>query len=90
MPDIEHIRRDIAGIASRPKAVSFEEIERIVRQLRDSGWSARWRKGKETWIFYVAGEKFTVCEHNRGSAHIKSVYVKNFLRAMINLGLCED
>ncbi len=90
MPDIEHIKLDIAGIAGRPKAVSFAEIERIVGQLRDIGWSVRYRKGKETWIFYVEGEKFTVCEHNRGSAQLKPVYVKNFLRAMINLGLYGD
>jgi hypothetical protein len=90
MPDLERLKRSIAGIAARPRAVSFDEIERVVRQLEALGWSAKWRRGNETWIFYVAGEKFTVCDHNRGSAHLKPVYVKNFLKAMINLGLYED
>ncbi len=88
--DLEHIKRAIAAIAVRPKAVGFDEIVRVVRQLAELGWSAKWRKGNETWIFYVAGEKFTVCEHNRGSANLKPVYVKNFLKAMINLELYED
>ncbi len=90
MADIERIKRDIAEIAQRPRAVRFEEITRIVRQLKRIGWSTREHKGKETWIFYVGGEKFTVCEHNPGRQHIKMAYVHNFLRAMINLELYEE
>ncbi len=89
MPDLAHIEADIADIASRPKAVRFAEIERVIKQLNGHGYSPRYYKGKEAWVFYVGGEKFTVCDHNRGSAYVKSVYVKKFVGAMINLGLYE-
>jgi hypothetical protein len=89
MADLEHIKGDIAGIAARPKGVTFSEIERIVKQLKAVGYSARYYKGDETWVFYVSGEKFTICDHHRGSQHIKPFYIKKFLGAMINLGLYE-
>jgi len=89
MADIEHIKKDIAAIAGRPKNITFEEIEKVVKQLRGQGYSVRYYKGNETWVFYVGGEKFTVCDHNRGP-QLKPVYVKKFLGAMINLGLYED
>lgn len=89
MADAEHIKHDIADIAGRPKAVTFAEIERIVKQLKGLGYSEKHYKGNETWVFYVGGEKFTVCDHHRGSQHIKSFYVKKFLGAMMNLGLYE-
>lgn len=89
MADLEHIKGDIAGIAARPKAVTFSEIKRVVDQLKTNGYSARYYEAKETWVFYVGGEKFTVCDHHRGSQHVKSFYVKKFLGAMINLGLYE-
>lgn len=90
MADLGRIKRDIADIASGPKSVRFQEIQRIVRQLGLAGWSVDSHKGKEAWIFWVQGETFTVSEHNPGNSQLKSCYVHNFLRAMINLGLYED
>jgi hypothetical protein len=90
MANLERIKRDVADIAGRRKAVRFTEIQRVVNQLRLLGWSVRDYEGKEAWVFYVAGEKFSVCQHNRGSSHIKPKYVDNFIGAMINLGLYDE
>ena len=90
MPSVQRIKQDIAEVGQRPKAVCFDEITRILDRLKAVGFSAKYRKGKETWVFYIEGQKFTVCEHNTGSSHVKVCYVKNFLTAMANLGLHED
>ncbi len=92
MADIERVRQDIKDIANRPKAVRFEEIERIVNQLEALGHSVKSRttKGGHSWIFRVDDQLFSISTHNPGSSQIKVAYVKAFLEAMINLGLYED
>lgn len=89
MPDIERLKRDIRDIANRPKAVAFEEIERIVNQLQLLGYSANSRPTKHGYIFRVDDEIFHVSKHNPGSSQLKVCYVREFLGAMINLGLYE-
>jgi hypothetical protein len=86
----ERIRRDIEAIAGRPKAVAFEEIQRIVNQLALVGYSTSHRKTNESHLFRVEDQRFGVSDHNPGSAHVKACYVKAFLVAMINLGLYEE
>jgi hypothetical protein len=90
MADLERLKKEIADIARRPKAVRFAEIDRIVNQLGILGFDTAVRRGKETVLFRVEGERFGVCDHNPGRQHVKRVYVKEFLGAMANLGLYEE
>lgn len=90
MADLLRIKREIARIASRPNAVGFKEITWIADQLKMNGYTVNYRKATHAWVFRIGGETFNVSDHNRGSAHIKSVYVAKFLGAMINLELYEE
>jgi hypothetical protein len=95
MADIERIKRDIAQLASRRRAVRFEEIERLVRQLGLLDFKVEHRRTNETHLFRVAHVKrgtcrFGVCSHNSGRKHVKAAYVTVFLDAMAELGLYGD
>jgi len=87
--DLERIKRDIAEIAEHPKSVTLSKITRIADQLKMIGWEVSYRKTNETWVFYIQGEAFNICDHHRGSSQLKQVYVRKFLGAMINLRLHE-
>jgi hypothetical protein len=100
MADIERIKRDIAELANRKKAVRFEEIERLVNQLANiKGYEIHHRNTKETHLFRASfrdesGTKgpfrFGVCAHNQRSKHVKPCYVTEFLEAMADFGLYGD
>lgn len=90
MADLERIKRDIAEMANRPNGVSFDEIERIVNQLSAVGYATQSKKGKESHLFRINKTRFTVCPHNPKRKHLKAVYVKNFLKAMIELELFTE
>lgn len=89
MASLENVKQDIADIAGRDRNVRFSEIERIVNQLGVLGHSVRIKRTRETVFVMIDGERFTVCEHHRGSSQLKPVYVRAFLKAAINLGLYE-
>lgn len=89
MEELERIKREIRAIAMRPRAVRFTEIEWVVRKLEQLGYSVSMRRAKEMMLFRVGEYRFGVCDHNPGSKHVKAVYVKEFLKAMIALELLE-
>ena len=89
MPNLERIKREIRNIAQRTASTRFREIERVVRQLGEAGYEVKSRSGKESHLFRVGDQRWGVCPHNRGQ-HVKSVYVREFLRAMANLGLYDE
>ena len=89
MADLGRIKRDIKKIAQRPAGTRFSEIERIVRQLGEAGYEVSSRPG-HTHLFRVQDQRWGVCRHNRGSQHVKSCYVREFLKAMANLGLYDE
>ena len=77
-------------MARRPHSVNFGEIERVVNQLGLLGYDINKRPTKEGWIFRVDDSIFSVCDHHRGSSHVRARYVKSFLAAMSELGLYEE
>jgi len=91
MASVDRIKAEIAEIARRPKAVRLEEIERIVSQLQGIGYEVSARTATHGRLFRI-GENppFMVARPNSGDSHIRSVYVRVFLEAMITLGLFED
>lgn len=91
MADIEKIRGVISEIALRRKNVSAEEIERVVNQLKQHGFSVRpSRKTPHGVLYGIGSVRFSVCTHHKGSKQIKPAYVDAFLDAMIELGLYEE
>jgi hypothetical protein len=87
MADLDRLKREIAEIAERPNAVTFDEITRLADQLELNGYSVEYTKRTHGWLFVINEEIFGVSDHNHGRAQIKPKYVRNFLNAMINLGL---
>jgi len=85
----ERIINEIMELAARPKAVRLSEIERIVSQLGLVGYSVKSRPVRHGILFTVNEETFMVCGHTPGDSHVKAYGVKNFLEAMINLGIYE-
>ena len=90
MASLERIKEKIAEIAGRPKNVTIGEIRQIVNQLRLLGYTTDEKRTNETLLLIVGKERFNVSDHHRGNAQLKPYCVKNFLGAMINLGLYED
>lgn len=87
----KRIRREIGAIAQRPNAVRFGELLRIAADLRRAGIEVNTKKWAHGVYFTIGGSQpFNVTTHNRGSSHLKGVYVKSFLRAMSELGLYGD
>jgi hypothetical protein len=90
MAELKRVRERIAELAGRPKNVTIQEIEWVVNQLGTLGFKTHIRGTQHNKIFRVNGRIFSICSHNRGSKQIKSCYVKDFLDALIELGLYEE
>jgi hypothetical protein len=84
------LENQVQEISGRKKAVTYAEIQRCWNQLAAFGLEPRIRRTKETFLLSATGVRFGVCAHNRGSKHIKSVYVDEFLEAMKVLGFPEE
>jgi len=89
MASIEKIKEEIGQIAQRPKNTPASDIERIVNQLGQQGYDVRARKMRHGTLYAVQGRRFAVCVHNPGSGQLKICYVREFLDAMVELGLYE-
>jgi hypothetical protein len=84
---LARIKDDIAELATRPRAVRLEEIDRIVNQLNLAGYKTNRRPITHGTLFRVEDQIFSATNHNPGSSQIKPKYVENFLEAMTALGL---
>jgi hypothetical protein len=89
MATLERIRRDIAELATRPRSVRLDEIERIVTHLGQLGYSVNVRQVRHGRLFRVEDKLFGATQHNPGSSQIRECYVRNFLEMMEELGLYE-
>ena len=89
MASLEEIRGRIRVIASRPKNVTFEEIQWVVSQLQQF-YSVKERTAKHGTLFSIAGQRFMVSGHNPGRKQVKKYCVDDFINAMVELGLYED
>ena len=88
MASLEKIKQRVSEIANNPKNVSSSDIEWVVGQLSQNGYRTSERAyGDHGKLFSVGEHRFGICTHNRGSKQIKSCYVSEFLKVMINLEL---
>ena len=95
MANRARIVRDVAGIAGDQRAVTFEEILRIVNRIESLGeFPVERHETRHGYLFTIGvgpgTQIFSVCEHNRGDKHVKPKYVKSFLVAMMELGFYPD
>lgn len=90
MASLQGVKAAIAELAGRPNAVRFTEIERIVQQLGELGYSVGGRPACHGRLFRVDRHTFQVSGHTKGSGHVRRCYVREFLDVMLELGLLED
>lgn len=90
MADLKRVQARIAELAGRRKNVTIEEMEWVVSQLKALGYDTNVRGTQHNKMFRVGRAFFSVCSHNKGSRQVKSCYVDNFLKAMIELELYEE
>lgn len=91
MASLDHVKKEIARIAERGRNnVTVSEIERVVNQLSSNGYTIDQRKTSHGVLFQINGQAFHVCTHHRGSSQVKACYVKDFIKAMIQLELYDD
>jgi hypothetical protein len=86
---LDKVKEAIRGLAHRTANVEIEELIGIVESLGPLGYSVRVRKANHGALLAIDDQRVNVCFHNRGSKQLKPVYVRQFLRAMIELGLYE-
>jgi hypothetical protein len=89
MADRGRISRALADIASRPNAVTFEEVCQIVNQIRLLGEVAvKDRPTTHGYQFTIGSQIVRVKKNPRGQ--MKACYVRDFLGAMVDLGYYEE
>ena len=86
MAKLEAIKESICEIAGRPKNVTAKEIEKLTESLKQP---VSIRANSHAMLCTVNDISFSICTHNRGSKQIKPEYVKEFLKAMIELELYD-
>lgn len=87
----ERIKAAILKIAQGPRSVRFADIEWVINHLRDDlGYGVR-KTGDNKHYTFTVGDlmPFQVCDHHRGSQHVKPGYVRVFLARMMELELYE-
>jgi hypothetical protein len=89
MADLDKIKKRLAEIAARPKNVTLPEIEWVIDQLSDHRFRVTKRDATHGKLFSVGSKRFMINHHNPGSSQVKAYSVKDFLDAMIELGLYE-
>ncbi len=87
----QKIREAIADIAARPRNVTLDEIEWVVKQLeayfpKDA---VRVRDTRHGRLYRIGSQTFMVNFHNPGSKQVKSYSVDDFIDAMTELGWYE-
>jgi hypothetical protein len=90
MAELKKIKNSIAELASRRHNVTLQEIEWILKQLKQHGYFVTERPTAHGRLFRVESQRFHVCCHNPGSKQVKACYVDEFVDAMLELGLFED
>jgi hypothetical protein len=93
MADIDRIKAEIADIGRRPKNATVAEIEQVIDQLESVGYQVKRRNARHGRLFSVSSTsgsaRFMVNHHNPGSKQAKSYSVREFINAMMDLGLYE-
>ncbi len=79
MADLDQIRKRIAEIARRRKNVTLSEIEWIVRQSGEHGYTVHSTDKKHGKLFQVDSQTFMVNHHNPGNKQVKWYSVNDFI-----------
>jgi hypothetical protein len=90
MAELKKIKARIQELAGRPRNVRLSEIEWVVKNLGLNGFQTRAASNVHQTVFTVNGKKFGVCTHLGGSSQLRPEYVRQFLNAMIDLGLYDE
>ena len=90
MADISKIKEKIRQLALRPNNVTLTEVEAVLKQLKQRGHAVTYRDATHGKLFRVDSQRFMICHHNPGVKQLKRCYVKEFLRAMIELDLYDE
>jgi len=85
----ERIQRSIAALAQRPNAVQFDEVDRIVGQIKLLGEVMVVARPTTHGYQYTIGTRIVRVKKNQRGP-MKKCYVEDFLDAMIDLGLYEE
>lgn len=86
----DRISRDIGALATRPNAVTFDELRRIASQIKLVGVRVKERETKHGYQFTIGSKIIRVSKHNPGDSHVKKCYVFDFIDAMVELGFYEE
>jgi hypothetical protein len=89
MASREKILEKIQEIGTRPKNVTYEEIDWVVDQLGQF-YVVHKRQATHGTLYRVDSQRFMVSGHNPGNKQVKRYCVEEFLGAMIELGLYEE
>lgn len=90
MASVEKIKTEIARIAQQRKNTTASEIEWVIKQLGEQGFTVRSRKTTHGVLYAIGSARFSVCVHNPGSKQVKPCYVDGFLDSMIEIGMYEE
>jgi hypothetical protein len=88
MADLDKIKERIADIAQRPRTVELSEIEWVVNNLAKCGYDVKTKDARHGRLFQVNEQTFMVNHHTRNK-HVRAYSVKDFVSAMIELGLYD-
>lgn len=87
------VKAHIRDIARNRKNTVIEDIERVVDQLKNSGYETSKRnsgRGGHSRVFGVGSQSFNICTHNKGNKQLKPYNVDTFINAMTELGLYDE
>jgi len=94
MADDVRIRERIAEIAGRPKNVTLDEIEWVMKQLHTQGYKVTKRKARHGFLWSATDgqtvARFMINAHNPGSRQVKGYSVGEFVDAMMKLGFYDE
>lgn len=86
MASEEKIRARIREIAGRKNNVDEADIDWVMNQLKQFGKVSVETENVHIKMWRFDDEIFSICPHTKGGRQLKSIYVKNFLNAMMNAG----
>jgi hypothetical protein len=89
MAELSRIRAKISELAQRENNVTLSEIEWVADQLGQNGYEVKYRAARHGKLFRVGSQRFMVNYHNPGNTQVKAYSVRDFINAMIELGLYE-
>lgn len=88
---IRRINEKIADFMQRPRNVTFNEIEWVIKQLQffHGRTGAYIRKANHGMLIKILDRRLNISKHNPRNRQLKAVYVRAFVGMMNDLGWGE-